>query len=402
MNLMENIMLSMEALVANKMRAFLTMIGIVVGVTAVVTIVSIGEAGKTSVVSSISKYGDGFFTLLPSSGTDVQYNIAPDMGDLEQVRKVPRVEMATGTLTILADAKTERSRETKSLIISGTTNELSKIEKMTMLAGRFFSSAEERSRQKVIVVESDYANLVFGSPQAAIGAKLTIGSSLYQIIGVTKTERNLFSPPVKTEYQAYMSIYVLPRSNDNGTVTFSALYVKADTKEEEALQKIMTDVKKTVAKRHNTTDKTYSTQTAAEVEQNVSSVFSILQVIIGSIAGISLFVGGVGVMNIMLVSVTERTREIGIRKALGATPGTIMGQFLVEAVFLCLLGGTAGAGFGLLASYIFALVSGWPYSVSIGAIVLAFGFSAGVGLFFGIYPARKAARMQPIDALRYE
>jgi putative ABC transport system permease protein len=134
----------------------------------------------------------------------------------------------------------------------------------------------------------------------------------------------------------------------------------------------------------------------------IKSTFSILQTIIGSIAGISLLVGGIGVMNIMLVSVTERTREIGIRKAIGATPGNIMLQFMIEAVILSFIGGTIGALFGLLAALAFALISGWPFVISIWAIALAFGFSTAVGIFFGWYPARKAAKLQPIESLRYE
>ncbi|MMZ63872.1 putative ABC transporter permease YknZ [compost metagenome] len=161
-------------------------------------------------------------------------------------------------------------------------------------------------------------------------------------------------------------------------------------------------LEKWLADRKNVEPDSYLAETGKDAEKMVSSTFSILQTIIGSIAGISLLVGGIGVMNIMLVSVTERTREIGIRKAIGATPGTIMLQFMIEAVILSFLGGTVGALLGLLAAYAFALISGWPFVVSVWAILLAFGFSAAVGIFFGLYPANKASKLHPIESLRYE
>ncbi|MOA28641.1 putative ABC transporter permease YknZ [compost metagenome] len=168
------------------------------------------------------------------------------------------------------------------------------------------------------------------------------------------------------------------------------------------MEKIVQDVKEWFAKKKNIEASEFLSQTGKDAEQMIASSFGIMQIIIGSIAGISLLVGGIGVMNIMLVSVTERTREIGIRKAIGATPGTIMVQFMIEAVILSFIGGTIGALFGLLLAFIFAIATGWPFVVSIWAMALAFGFSAAVGIFFGLYPANKASKLHPIESLRYE
>jgi putative ABC transport system permease protein len=400
-NLWESILVSLGSLRDNKFRSFLTVIGIVVGVAAVVTVISIGQAGKSSLVSEIDMYGDGFFVVVsnPSQGFIPKEQLDPTLSDLEALSRIPGLIGVSGETTVMMDSKI--GKQELSFVLNATTAERTIVENIELIAGRFFNESEQRSRQKVIVVESRYAELNFGSSEQVIGRKVYLNGSMYRIIGVYKTDESLFAFPKINQYSAYVPFHTISL-NSGGSDRLNTLYLKADAADPKQMNKIINQVKTILAKRHNTTSGSYYSQTGEEAQTLVKSVFGILQIIIGSIAGISLLVGGIGVMNIMLVSVTERTKEIGIRKAIGATPGAILWQFIIEAMVLCLAGGLVGTLMGLAGAFIVSLLTKWPFIVSWWAILLAVGFSGGIGIFFGIYPASKAARMQPIESLRYE
>lgn len=401
MSIWESIFISLESLRANKLRSFLTIIGIVVGVAAVVTVISIGQAGKTFILGGIDKYGKGFFAvLLDSSQGSNQQDAIFTLSDLDALRRLPNLKAVSGNASAVMESKS--GKENIMFMINATTSDRTALETINLLAGNFFSAAEERAGQKVIVVESNYAEKMFGDIERAIDRKIILSSKYYRIVGVYKSEKALFSNPNAKQYSAYMPITTLSSSSEGSNNKFNILYLRAASTDIEHMKNTIQEVKKTLAKRHNAPPAAYFSQTGAEAQEQVSTVFNVLQIIIGSIAGISLFVGGIGVMNIMLVSVTERTREIGIRKAIGALPRVIMSQFLIETLVLCFLGGMLGTLLGLVGAYAFSLITKWPFFISWWAILLAFGFSAAVGLFFGIYPATKAAKMQPIEALRYE
>lgn len=397
MTIFENLGIALDNLRGNKMRSFLTIIGIVVGIAAVVTVVSIGQAGQSSIVNDIARYGKGYFVVIPmGEGGASDADLFVTQSDLDRIRRLESVETAAGTATERMETKI-RSASYR-LNVTGTPASYPELMRIEFAAGGYFSSAEERSRQRVLVVESKFAEEAFGSARAALNQRLTFGGRVYRIVGVYKTEESLLSGLGGTTYSAYAPLSAL--SGGAASARFGYIEVKAAP--EVPVEDAVADVRKLLAQRHNTDIGKYMTQTGEEAQQQVSQVFSIMQLIIGSIAGISLFVGGIGVMNIMLVSVTERTREIGIRKAIGATPGLIMAQFMIEAIILTLVGGLIGAAFGLVGSWAFSLVTGWPFLVSWWALLLAIGFSTVVGVFFGLYPANKAARMQPIESLRYE
>ncbi len=399
MTIFENLAIALDNLRGNKMRSFLTIIGIVVGIAAVVTVVSIGQAGQSSIVADIAKYGKGYFVVLPGGdGGGTNADLLITSSDLDAIRKLEGIEAAAGT-TSARLTTTIRATEYR-LDVTGTPAEYAKLAGLKYAAGGYFSEAEERSRQRVLVVADKFAIEAFGSAQAAMNQRLEVGARVYRIVGVFETEESLLSGLGGTVYAAYAPSGALPGAP--GSARYGYVELLANVGDGEELRNVVDEVKKLLAKRHNAEAADYMSQTGEEAQQQVSSVFSILQVIIGSIAGISLFVGGIGVMNIMLVSVTERTREIGIRKAIGATPGLIMAQFMIEAVILTLLGGLLGAALGLLASWAFSAATQWPFLVSWWALLLAVGFSTVVGIFFGLYPASKAARMQPIESLRYE
>lgn len=400
MNLWESLLVAFDNVRVNKMRSFLTIIGIVVGVAAVIAVVSIGQAGKSSVVSDLSQFDQNAFLALPNfqavQGQEEKAAITLD--DMEAIRRMEGVDAVAGTLQIPVEA--QLGRTTSKFTVTGTTSEATEVQNIKLSAGRFFSKGEERARQKVVLVESAFAEQEYGSVEGALNRKLKLGGKVFRIIGVTETQESMLQFGEKM-WQAVMPITAVP-AGDETLNKVSTIFVKADARAADDLTPLMADVRKLLAKRHNLPNNAYQTQSTADLQASVSSVFNILQTIVGSIAGISLFVGGIGVMNIMLVSVTERTREIGIRKAIGATPGAIMTQFLVEAVILSFIGGLLGTLVGLGAAGIFSLITDWPFLISWWTILLAFGFSAAVGIFFGLYPANKAARMQPIESLRYE
>lgn len=401
MSIWESIVVALDNLRMNKLRSFLTMIGIVFGVAAVVTVVSIGQAGQTSIISLVSSYKDGYFVIYPdTSGTGGPPQVSTDfrLRDLSEVRKLPGVRYASSSLPF--NMSTKLKEETLDFTITATTSDSFKMQNIDLIEGRFFNVQEERGRQKVLIVENKYAEKAFGSARGAVGRKIVLSEGRFRIIGVFKPQDSILSGMGGQRYSAFAPITAMPSRAGADNERFGVMEVLASSPEN--VNKTVDTVKAWLADVNNVEVGDYASQTGKEAEQMVSSTFSILQTIIGSIAGISLLVGGIGVMNIMLVSVTERTREIGIRKAIGATPGTIMLQFMIEAVVLSFIGGTLGALLGLFAAYIFSLISGWPFVISIGAMALAFGFSAAVGIFFGLYPANKASKLHPIESLRYE
>lgn len=399
MALWEYVTVAFENLRLNKMRSFLTIIGIVVGVAAVVTVVSIGEAGKTSVISEISQYGDGFFVVFPNyNEMSIQHDVSITTRDVESIRRINGIDTVTGIISLQTEAQI--GRETARFTVTAGNADLFKQENIPMAAGKFFSEAENRARQKSLIVDSTFADKYFNGSTSALNQKIMMNNKIYRIIGVYEKKDSLLGALGGEVYYAYMPINSLPFSIEGGRVDMLQAGTSLD--DPERVKEIIQEVKSLLAKRHNVSTNAYLSQTGEEAQAQIGSVFNILQTIIGSIAGISLLVGGIGVMNIMLVSVTERTREIGIRKAIGATPGAIMGQFMIEAVILSFLGGIIGTLLGLLGSSLFAMATGWPFLISWWAIALAFIFSAAVGIFFGLYPANKAARLQPIESLRYE
>ncbi|WP_261305331.1 ABC transporter permease [Paenibacillus andongensis] len=400
MSIWKNLLISLDSLRVNKLRSLLTMIGIIVGVASVVLVVSIGQIGKGSVVSELAKYSPGVFFVTPSSSATKADKIQITMADLKQVSRLEGIQAASGSLGMTMTSKSGDS--TLTFNVTGTFADIVKFMNLKTEAGRFFTVSEQKSRQKVIVVESDYAISQFGSAEQAVNRKITLDGNKYEIVGVYKSDKSILSGLDGKNYAAYLPYDSLPLLKEGTNNELDSLMVIANTTDSMQKDKTGTAITSHLAKAHNTESSYYEVQKVEDFQRNLDVVFNVMQILIGSIAGISLLVGGVGVMNIMLVSVTERTREIGTRKAIGATPGLILQQFMMEAIILCFLGGVVGISIGVLGSFAFSLITKWQFILSGWTIVIAFGFSTAVGLFFGWYPAKKAANMQPIESLRYE
>ena len=397
MNLKECIQVAFEGIRANKMRSALTMLGIIIGVAAVITVVAIGQVGQAAIMSSLEKMGTNLFGVYPRSDEQSSLTEADMMTvqDLEVIRNV-----ATDIQYISpADSwsfSAQYERKSKQVYAYGVWPEYKQIRNIQLEKGRFLSEEDEKGGRRVVVIDSKLAEDLFGRGEA-LKKQITIFGASYTVIGITQRDDSFLTGGPNQRSSLYIPYSALGSMVNIDYVS----YVEGSAVSKDKTDSAMNQAKKILNSRHYTEDRYYAYSLQQDVEQ-IDTIMTILQLVIGSIAAISLLVGGIGVMNIMLVSVTERTREIGIRKALGARYKDIMIQFLIEAIVICSMGGAIGALFGIGGGVLAAGLAKIPPAISPLTIVIAFGFSTTIGLFFGLYPARKAAKMSPVEALRYE
>lgn len=397
MNFKESIKVALEGIQVNKMRSALTMLGIIIGVAAVITVVAIGQGGQSAVMSSLEKIGTNLFVIYPKSNEQSAITLS-DMITVQDVEIIKNSALDIKYISPVNDQYliAKFDKKSKNTDVYGVWPEYKYIRNIKLEKGRFLSEADEKASRKVVVIDSKLAQDLFGREEALM-KQIDIFGMPMTVIGITKRDDNFLMGGPNRVSDAY-----IPSSSYMAMVGWNyASYIEASAVSKDQTETAMKQAVQILHKRHRTEDiyKAYSLQ--SEMEE-ANKIMSILQMVIGSIAAISLLVGGIGVMNIMLVSVTERTREIGIRKALGAEYKDIMGQFLIEAVVICSIGGFIGIIIGLGGSLIVSKLINLPPLVSISTILIAFCFSGAIGVFFGLYPANKAAKMDPIEALRYE
>jgi putative ABC transport system permease protein len=400
MSIMETLRVAWEALVANKLRSALTMLGIIIGVGSVIAVIAIGRGTQAAVVGELEGFGRGVFELFPGSGVPGQ---ALDRVELFEDRDVqmikgllPDVEDVSGFNQIGAEIRYENKVLTAA--VSGANAATRRMFNLKIREGRWFSEAEETGAARVVVLGADSIKKLFGDENArAVGKRITINGLPFDVIGTLEKDTGMLTRLFSQEdANYYVPITFLQRAT--GRSQLMALIVKA--KPGADTDTVMRDAIALMERAHRGAK--YNGFSFAQVTSSVTAVTTILTGVVAAIAGISLVVGGVGIMNIMLVSVTERTREIGLRKAIGATYRDIMIQFLIEAVVICLFGGAIGVALASLPVWLVGRALQIPLLVDWTAIALALGFSVGVGVLFGVYPASKAARLDPIEALRYE
>ena len=407
MNLLMIIRVAFRALVRNKMRAALTMLGIIIGVSAVIAMVSIGQGAQQSVQAQIASIGTNL--LFVSAGAQNVGGVRTGTGDtgtntltvedLDAIkREVPSVSMVTPTVN--TRSQLIFGSQNWNTQIQGVSEQYPDIRKWTVQDGSFFTDADVRTAARVIVVGQTIADNLFPGT-SAVGQTVRVKDLPFRVVGVMARKGQ--DQQGRDQDDTAFAPYTTVQKKILGSPRVQVAYVSAIS--QDATYTAQMQIGELLRQRHKLGPQDaddFSVRNMSDIAEAANETNSIMTMLLASIASVSLLVGGIGIMNIMLVSVTERTREIGIRMAIGARSSAVRTQFLIESVVLSLTGGLIGILLGLDVSLLIPSLLGWPTSVSTAAVIGSVIFSAAVGIFFGYYPARKAAALDPIDALRYE
>jgi len=401
---------ALESLSGNKLRSGLTVLGIVIGVAAVIAMLAVGRGAQESITDSISSIGTNLLVVFP--GNKDQNIMRPlTMRDADALRDqlaAPSIEAVAPTLE--SGGEVAFGGQQTSSPLFGVTPEYFQVRNVKLAEGEFITEEHVLGRASVVLLGPEVAQELFGHADGITGETVRIDGQPFRVIGVLESkgggafgsEDNQMIVPLTTAKARLMG----PKSGQTGE-RVDMIYVQAASGD--IVSQAMEEIAQILRTRHRTTDGAddFTIFTQQDLLAEAETITNVLTIFLGGIAGISLLVGGIGIMNIMLVSVTERTREIGLRKALGARKRDILTQFLTESSLLSLIGGMIGILFGWLISFIvgqIAAANDAPFTPVVGldAIVLATIFSTTIGLFFGIYPANRAASLEPVEALRYE
>ncbi len=394
MDFRELFLLAIEALRRNIARTMLTMLGIIIGIGSVITVISLGEGTTASIVEQISSFGANVITVQPGKsrkGPGGTTNTVTTLSrkDVEIIEKLTKVIGASGVISkskaITVDGESEIT------LIKGVEESYGEIQSLTIESGLFFDKSQENSASRVVVMGDEVVEELFGEEVEVIGETVRIDVKTFRIIGVIDGSSDVLIP-LKTAQK------ILFGQDHLDSISVAV----ADS---ELVDQLMGYIESVLILEHeieNEEEMDFSLRSAQEMISTISQITGTLTVMLSGIAGISLLVGGIGIMNIMLVTVTERTKEIGLLKAVGAKSKDVLTQFLIEAVVLTLFGGLLGMVMGVGITYLASKMMSVPFIISLNSIVLAIGVSGGVGILFGWYPASRAAKLHPIDALRYE
>lgn len=401
----ESVLIALEGLKANKLRSILTMLGIIIGVGAVIAMVSIGLGVRQKVETSIAGLGSNLIIVMPGATSPSGVRLAAGSSTTLTNKDAEAIAREISGVSAVAPSVNRSyqlvyANQNWTTSVTGTTPEYLEVRNFNVESGTFFTAKDVDTRARVAVLGKTVADNLFADVNP-VGQTVRINKAPFRVIGVLEgkgqsaggmDQDDLVLVPLTTAQERLMGISHLQNINVQA--------VSGDV-----MTQVQDDITLLLRSRHrlapNVPDN-FTVRNLAAVMATAQETTGTITLLLGNIAAISLVVGGIGIMNIMLVSVTERTREIGIRKALGATYANILLQFLIEAVVIGVTGGLLGIGLGIGGSYAISALAGWSTVISPLTIMVAFGVSVIIGLFFGIYPARKAALLDPIDALRYE
>lgn len=405
MNYTNTFKISVNALRRNKFRAFLTMLGIIIGVASVIAMLAIGQGSKKSIQDQMADMGTNMIFAMPGSqqrggvmmgNSDAQ---SLKLSDVEAIRRdCPAIVAVSPQVTTAGQVVVGNNNWPTSLY--GVSADYLEIRKYTLEEGRLFSQKEIDTYAKVVIIGRTVAEEIFGSADP-IGKTLRFNNMPFKVIGILseKGENGMG----QDQDDLMLAPYTAVQKRLLSITHIQAIFASAASEElnDEAIEQMTASLRKSHKIREGEDDD-FQIRSQGELVKTFTSISDVLTTLLGAIAGISLLVGGIGIMNIMYVSVTERTKEIGLRLSVGGRGKDIMLQFLVESILLSVTGGALGVIFGLLITYAVATAMGWPVVIMVSAVMFAFLVCSAIGIFFGWYPARKAAALNPIDALRYE
>ena len=401
----ESFKMSIKSIASNKMRSFLTMLGIIIGVMALVVLVSMANGTTQSITDSINSLGSNTLTVRISDdkGTPLQLDDLKDfVTESETIESISPVANSSATAYSSYSKKYNSDESTASTTVYGTGSSYGEINGLTLASGRYFNITDVDNHTNVVIISSDLADTIMGNTDC-VGETIQFDGINYEIIGVlesdTSSSTSRHGNSSYKDYTAYIPYTSLIRLSDS--VSSSVTSFVAAASGDDVIDTAESELESMLLTRFSNDSDAFTIQNQSEIAEAMESVTNTMALMLGGIAAISLLVGGIGIMNIMLVSVTERTREIGIRKAIGAGRGTIMLQFLIEAVIISLMGCGIGIGGSWIILKVIGIVAESSYTLSTGVVWISILFSSAIGILFGLYPANRAARKNPIEALRY-
>ncbi len=401
----ELLKMAWRSLGANKLRTFLTMLGVIIGVTSVIALVSVGMGVKKNILDNISRLGSNMLIVMPGSANRGGMRgaagsvITLTYDDAEAIKnKIKNVEYVSPT--VQGSYQVVYGHENWNTTVTGVIPEYVAIQSLELKSGLFFSAHDVDVRNRVAVIGPTVAANLFESVNP-VGKKIRIGNAPYTIIGVLESKGQ------SSGGQDQDDTVLIPLTTAQERLV-GVTYVRSinvQVSDADKMDEVQSNIEKLLRQRHRIrtgAEDDFNVRNLTTLMETMTSTTTMITLLLGAIAGISLIVGGVGIMNITLASVTERTREIGIRKAIGATYSNIMLQFLIESTMISIIGGIIGILIGVVAAQAISKFGNFTTVISWVSIAASFGFALFVGIFFGMLPARKAARLDPIDALRYE